>query len=130
MKRSILLLTATIVLFSASQMSGQTVPNGKFSIRAGVGVVSTLAADATSINTPPLNISAGYQVTPVVNISGYAGYSSYTSESPFLVSDGQVSIVNNKQYVLALRTEVRKDLGGRFDVYGGAMLGYHNHSLR
>lgn len=97
--------------------------NAKFSFSAGIGLVPTFVADDANVNTPPLTFRAGYQVTPSFNLSAFAGFSNSTSSTPYLVTDGQLAQMNNKQLLTGLRAEIRKDFDGKFDVYGGGIIG-------
>lgn len=104
-------------------LSTQAQNSSKFNFSAGFGLVPTFVADGAEVNTPPVTLRAGYQVTPSFNLSAFAGYSNSTSASPYLVSDGQLAQMNNKQFLTGLRAEVRKDFEGKFDIYGGGMFG-------
>ena len=122
------LMTLGLILGSISLFS-QTA-TGKLNLSAGVGVVPTFLSDNATVNTPPLSIRLAYQVSPMFQLSGYAGYSSSTTTSPFFISDGIQTLVSNKQTMFGLRGEMRKELNKKIDVYGGALLGYNIKSIR
>lgn len=112
-----LLFTATV----------QAQDYAKFNFSAGLGLVPTFVADGANVTTPPLTFKASYQVTPSFSLGAFAGYSNSTSASPYLISDGQLAQMNNKQFLTGLRAEVRKNFDGKFDMYGGGMFGL-NHT--
>ena len=39
-------------------------------------------------------------------------------------------MVENKQYLFGLRGELRKEISGKFEMYGGGLLGYNHTSIR
>ena len=108
----------------------QAQDNSKFTMSAGLGLVSTFVADGAEVNTPPMTFRAGWQVSPSFNLSAFAGYSNSTSANPYLVNDGQLAQMNNKQKLFGIRAEVRKDFEGKFDIYGGGMLGINRSQIR
>lgn len=120
MKNVLFILTTLFTMsFTAALAQAQ---NGKLTISAGVGFEPTFYADKATVNTPPVSLKIGYQVTPAFSVNAFGGYSSATSQS-YLISDGQLANVTNKHVLLGLRGELRKELSKRFDVYGGGMLG-------
>ncbi len=130
MRNSIFSLIIGSLIFTSINLSAQTPSNGKFNISAGIGLVPTFVGDATNLNVPPLSLRIGYQVAPSINLSAFGGFSSYTLASPYLISDGKAATLSNKQYLAGVRGEVRKDFSGKFDIYGGGMLGYTHASTR
>ena len=118
------------ILFASSALLAQTPTFGKFSFSAGVGLVPTFLADNASVNTLPVNARITYQVNPSFNLSGFFGYSSSTSSSAFIISDGQQSLVSNKMTMYGLRGELKKNLSKKFEVYGGALLGFNQSDIR
>ncbi|MEZ4953496.1 MAG: outer membrane beta-barrel protein [Saprospiraceae bacterium] len=129
MTKSIKSLVVFCLLLGAFSLSAQTT-NGKLSFSAGIGVLPTFLNDDVSVNTPPVSIRLAYQASPIFQLSGYAGYTASTSNSPFIISDGQSSLISNKQLLVGLRGELRKEVGKKFDVYGGGMLGFLHSSTR
>lgn len=127
MTNSIKSLLTTVLLSATVMLSAQTT-TGKFSVSAGLGVLPTFLNDDATVNTPPLSVRIAYQATPMVQLSGYAGYASSTTNSPLIISDGQSSLVSSKLMMLGLRGELRKEVSEKFDVYGGGMLGYQHHA--
>lgn len=111
-----------IILFSTAAIAQDN--GGRLSFSAGVGALPTFLADDAAVNTPPVNARLTFDVSPSFRLSGYVGYSSSTSNSPFVISDGQLSLINNKQTVFGLRSEMKRLVGEKFEVYGGALLGY------
>ncbi len=125
MKNVLILLTAVSTLLFANLANAQT---GKFTLNAGIGFEPTMYADEANINTPPVSLKIGYQVTPAFSVNAFGGYSSATSQS-YLISDGQLANVTNKHLLIGLRGELRRELSQRFDVYGGGMFGYSVSNL-
>ena len=122
--------TTFMAILAIATLNAQNLVPGKLSFSAGIGMVPTFFADGANVNTPPVNIRIGYQVSPAFSLSGYAGYASSTSTSPFVISDGQISLIDNQQYLLGLRGEFRKVFTDKVEVYGGGMFGYNHTSTR
>ena len=118
------------LLFGTFSIIAQSSINNRLSISGGVGLVPTFVGENATVNTPPVSVRIAYRVSPAFQLSGYAGYSSSTSSSPFLISDGIQSLISNKQTMLGLRGELRKDLNDKVDVYGGALFGYKHTEIR
>ncbi len=129
MTKSIKSLITFCLLLGTLYVSAQTT-NSRFSISAGIGALPTHLNDDATVNTPPVSVIVAYKASPIFQLSGYAGYSSSTSNSPFIVSDGQSSLISNKQLLVGLRGELRKEIGKKFDVYGGALIGYNHTTTR
>lgn len=131
MKKHSIIFAFALALICATSLNAQQNPlqHGKFNVSAGVGLVPTFVADGAETNTPPITLRVGYHISKNFNLTAFAGYSSTTSNSPYLVSDGQLANVTNKQFMTGLRGEVRKDFEGKFDIYGGGLMGY-NHTNR
>ena len=130
MTKPIISLFTACLMLAATTLNAQTSTfhHQKFNISAGIGLVPTFVSDGTNVNTPPVSLRVGYQVTPNFNICAFGGYSSYNLASPYLISDGKLATLGNKQYLAGIRGEVRKDFSGKFDFYGGGMLGYSHAS--
>ena len=126
MKRSNSLFAAMFFLAFATFLPAQS----KFSISAGTGLLPTFPADQASVNMRPVNVRLSFQATPAFSIGAYAGYSSYTTTSPMLHSDGLPLKLTNQQTLIGLRAECKKAVGLRWAVYGGALLGYNHTNLR
>jgi hypothetical protein len=125
MKNVLFILVAVSTFLFANVANAQA---GKFTLHAGIGFEPTLHADQANINTPPVSLKIGYQMTPAFSLNAFGGYSSATSPS-YLVNDGQLANVTNKHLLFGLRGELRRELSKRFDVYGGAMLGYSVNNI-
>lgn len=128
MRNFIQLFTALCFVLSSTMISAQS--NSKFSLSAGIGALPTFIGDNATVNTPPINARITYQMTPAFSLSGYVGYSSSTSSSPYIISDGKQSLVSNKQTLMGLRGELKKNISKKFDVYGGALFGYNKNDIR
>ena len=130
MTKSIKSIAVFCSIFVATALSAQNSTLGKFSLSAGIGVLPTFLADNATVNTPPVFIRMTYQVTPSFNLGGYLGHSSSTSTSPFLISDGQQSLISNKMAMIGLRGEVKKRISNKFDIYGGALIGVNQSNKK
>ncbi|MEO1263396.1 MAG: outer membrane beta-barrel protein [Bacteroidota bacterium] len=128
MKNSISFITALCLFLGSVSLFSQSA--SKLSFSAGIGVLPTFIADDAEVNTPPLNARLTYQMTPAFSLSAFAGYSSSTSTTPAIISDGQQILVSNKQTLLGLRGELKKSISEKFEIYGGAMLGYNHSNIR
>ncbi|GEM_PF-4500782 len=102
--------------------------SGKLNLSAGVGFEPTTLMDNATVNTLPMTLKLGYQITPMFSLNAIGGYSSTTSEAK-VINDGLAILTTNEQKFLALRGELKKGLGERFEVYGGASLGYLHQNL-
>lgn len=127
MKKCIFSILAGCLFFAGSL---QAQSSGKFNISAGIGLAPTFIADGANVNTPPVSLNIGYRIAKNFNLSAFAGYSSYDAASPYLISDGKIATMSNKQLLTALRGEVRKDFSEKFDLYGGGMFGYNFTTTR
>lgn len=130
MLRSIQIFTLFAFLFSATLTQAQSTQIGKLSFSAGIGIVPSYIADDAVVNTPPVNARLTYQFTQNFSLSGFVGYSSATTNSPYIISDGQQTLLSNKQTLVGLRGEMRKEISQKFDVYGGGMVGFNHSNLR
>ncbi len=109
-----------ICLFSLATVNAQ---NGKINISAGVGFEPTVILDNAEVNSLPMTFKLGYQFSPIFSLNAFAGYSSTTSQ-PNVINDGLALRTNMEQSFVGLRGELKKGFSDRFEVYGGAALGY------
>ena len=100
----------------------------KINISAGIGFEPTAMMDKASVNTLPMTLKIGYQLSPMFSLSAFGGYSSTTS-TPSYVSDGLAVRTTNQQTFLGLRGELKKEFTERFEMYGGVALGYVNKNI-
>jgi hypothetical protein len=84
--------------------------------------------DKAETNGIPVTFKAGYQISPLFSLNAFGGHSSATS-SPTIVNDGLALTTTTKQTFVGLRGELKKGLGERFEVYGGAALGYVHQNI-
>ncbi|MBK9016908.1 MAG: outer membrane beta-barrel protein [Saprospiraceae bacterium] len=112
-----------IIAFFCLSMATAYSQSGKLNISSGVGFEPTTLMDNATVNTLPMTLKLGYQVTPMFSLNAFGGYSSTTAE-PTVINDGLAIQSTNKQTFLGLRGELKKGLGERFEVYGGGGLGY------
>lgn len=102
--------------------------SGKINISAGIGFEPTTMMDNATVNTMPVTFKLGYSISPMFSLNAFGGYSATTSE-PKVINDGLAVRSNTQQSFLALRGELKKGLGERFEVYGGAALGYLHQNI-
>ena len=102
--------------------------SGKLNLSAGIGFEPTTLMDDASVNTMPLTFKLGYQISPMFSLNAIGGYSATTAK-PRFINDGLAIQSTNQQTFLGLRGELKKGLGERFEVYGGASLGYMRQNI-
>ncbi|MBK8567975.1 MAG: outer membrane beta-barrel protein [Saprospiraceae bacterium] len=117
--------TIAICLISMATLQAQS---GKFNISAGVGFEPTTKMDGATINSMPVMLKVGYQISPLFSINAVGGHVS-TSSKPTIANDGIEVNKTTEQTFLGLRGELKKGLGERFEVYGGAAVGYINKKV-
>ncbi|MCC6727203.1 MAG: outer membrane beta-barrel protein [Saprospiraceae bacterium] len=120
--KNIRFITAAIFAMAFSAINAQS---GKFNISAGVGYDPTTTMDKAEVKTLPLTLKMGYQFSPLFSLNLVGGYTSTTS-APVLINDGLLVRTNMAQTFVGLRGELKKQMGDRMEVYGGATLGYVN----
>ena len=129
MKFQALLLAGLGILLSCSILSAQNIPQQKgLTISAGVGVLPTFLGENAKTAVPPVSLRIGYNFSRRFNLSGYFGFTD-VSTKPKLFSDGLASQNRNQFTVTGLRAEIRQEISKKFNLYGGAMLGYSHSKL-
>jgi hypothetical protein len=117
--------TIVLCLISMATLQAQS---GKFNISAGVGFEPTTKMDGATVNSMPVMIKLGYQITPLFSINAVGGHVS-TNSKPTIANDGIELNTTTEQTFAGLRGELKKGLGERFEVYGGATVGYINKKV-
>ena len=112
-----------IFAFVCLSMATAFSQSGKLNISAGVGFEPTTVMDDAEVTSLPTTFKVGYQITPMFCLNAFGGHSASTSE-PRVVNDGLALKTTTKQTFLGLRGELKHGFGERFEVYGGAALGY------
>lgn len=118
-----------IIVFLCLSTATAYSQNGKLNLSAGVGFEPTTLMDKATINTLPLTFKLGYQISPMFSLNALGGYSSTISE-PTVINDGLAIQTANESKFLGLRGELKKGMGERFEVYGGATLGYMRQNIQ
>lgn len=131
MKRHPLALLICCALIVSSTLYAQSpfIKPGKFSIRAGVGVVPTYFGDKAETNTPPVQMQLGYSFGKKFSLNAFAGYSSATTTSR-IFSDGLATHLTNKSLLTGLRGELRHEVSNRVEMYGGGLFGYNRSFIK
>jgi hypothetical protein len=124
-----LALLCALALPCTIQAQSTPKSHGKLNISAGVGIVPAYTGTDSKGKFLPVSLRVGYAIGKKLHVSGFFGYSNTTS-NPRLFADGFSSKLENKSMTFGLRTEVRKDLTSRVDLYGGAMLGYSHSDVK
>ena len=109
-----------LCLFTLATAQAQ---NGNLNFSVGVGYDPTTAMDNAELNSIPMTFKVGYRLSPMFSLNAFGGYSSTTSQ-PAIVNDGLFFRTQMEQTFMGLRGELKKEMGDRFEVYGGATLGY------
>jgi hypothetical protein len=115
------------MLFVVSLLTAQT--PGKFTVSAAAGVVSSFAPSKVNTDMIPLSLRIGYDISKSFNIGTYFGYTAATS-NPRVFSDGLISQVQNKSFMVGLRTELNRNLTKKLNVYGGVVIGYNSFNTK
>lgn len=109
--------------------SSHSVASGRISISTGIGLAPTYYKAGETTGLPPLTFKLGVDLTKQFSLAAFAGYSSVTTgEKSFSQDFG--SYLVNKTMVVGLRAETKKVFSKKFEVYGGAMLGYHHSDVK
>ncbi len=113
-------LSALFTTFAHSQVLKQ----GDLNIGAGIGLLSTYAADGAKMTVPPLSLNLAYRVADNFSLGAYAAYSN-SEVSRQLASDGVENHIINDSYILGLRAAAHTSGFEKWDLYGGFLLGYN-----
>jgi hypothetical protein len=121
------ILLSLIVSLVAVITNAQHFENGSKFFHAGVGVLSPYAYSGSKMGIPPVHASFEIGVTDKIGVGGLIGYTTSKSESAFW----------NTKYswkysylIVGVRGNYHFYQDDKFDVYGGAMLGYNIASAK
>lgn len=117
-----LLVFFAIGTFSTVQAQALRFKAGQLQASAGIGLVSTFAADAPTTIVPPLSGSLEYFVSPNFSLGVYAAYTEVTGERIYQ-NAGIIESFNNKTWMAAVRTGFHSNNLDNWRVYGGLMIG-------
>jgi hypothetical protein len=117
-----------ILAFLCLSLAFAHAQSNKFNISAGVGFEPTTLMDDATVNTLPLTFKLGYQISPLFSLNAFGGYTSTTS-APTIINDGLAIQSTNEQTFVGLRGELKKSFSERFEMYGGATLGYMHRNM-
>jgi hypothetical protein len=95
---------------------------GQLQANAGIGLISTFAADAPTTIVPPLSGSLEYFLSPNLSLGLYAAYSEAEGERTYQ-NAGIIESFNNKTWMAALRMGFHSNNLDNWRVYGGLMMG-------
>ena len=116
-----------------SEITPMAYNKGEISLNAGIGFVNFLTSDQTE--TPPLSVTVDYGLSDEVSLGFYLGYASSsvsnynyrsTNYYPYYYSYNSTSTTS--YLIIGARGIYHFGTTGKFDPYGGAMLGYNNIS--
>jgi hypothetical protein len=119
-----LTLICTLVLASLTTLSAQlSFKPGDIELAAGVGVISTYAKDGATTIAPPVNLRMDVRLSPNFSLGAYAAYASFERNGRILPT-GAVQDISNESFQAGLRATAHGQVGEKFNIYGGGMLGY------
>lgn len=114
----------TLVLFSLTTLSAQlSFKPGDIEVAAGMGLISTYAKDGATTIAPPVNLRMDAHLSSNFSLGAYAAYASF-ERNGHLLPNGAVQNISNESLQLGLRATAHGQMGEKFNVYGGGMLGY------
>lgn len=117
-----LLITAFSSLLSTADAQVARFKAGQVQANAGLGLVSTFAADAPTTIVPPLSGSVEYFLSPNMTVGLYAAYTEVEGERTYQ-NAGIIESYNNKTWMAAVRTGFHSNNLDNWRVYGGLMIG-------
>lgn len=119
-----LTLICALALTSLTTLSAQlSFKPGDIELAAGIGVLSTYAKDKTATIAPPVSLRMNARLSSNFSVGAYAAYASFERNGNVLPT-GAVQEVSNTAFQVGLRAAAHGQLGDKFDVYGGGVLGY------
>lgn len=120
------LMLLSITLFALAQLlnaQSQRPKKNYLDLNAGMGMLPTFVKDAGKVKTPPLSLTADYQVVEHFSIGAYAGLS-VTETDARALRDGSTAQWSNRFSIFGLRLAARSSQMGPWNVYGGLSAGY------
>lgn len=124
------LITAVLLTAVATVCMAQdrTTQFGKFIFSSSIGLMPTYVIAGGQTHVPPVGLTAGLRVNERFTVHLYSGFTDVTS-APRYFYDGYYTVVNNKTWMIGLRSQLHKEITERVDVYGGMTFGMA-HSKR
>lgn len=122
MKKIMLLMSA--LTLGLTVLTAQPIKTGSFDFAAGIGLLSTFAADGAQMNVPPLSVRIGYRVAEKFSVGAYAAYSSSEVDRVNLPNGSNNHVVNDT-YLVGLRAAAHTSRFEQWDIYGGLIAGYN-----
>lgn len=121
------LMAFVCLLLSTIALNAQN-PVGKFFASSGIGLVSSYTGSNITTDVPPLSFELGYRLSPMFSINAHVGHVKAKNNPQFLF-DGIQSQTTNTTTVFGLKNQFHKNISKRFELYGGAMIGYSSFKV-
>lgn len=121
------LLLSLVVAATTLAANAQHFEKGSKFFHVGIGVISPYAYSGSKMGVPPVHASLEIGVTDKIGIGGLVGYTSSKYETAFLSDKFAWKF---SYLVIGARGNYHFYQDDKFDVYGGAMLGYNIASAK
>lgn len=121
------IITLGLALAMTFQLAAQQpvrMKKGDFELSAGIGLVSTFAADRGTTIVPPISARMVYRLSDNFSLGAYAATST-TQSNKISRLDGSVEHFENQFTLLGLRAAAHSNRFDNWDIYGGVMVGYN-----
>lgn len=115
-------MACSILTTYVLQAQVETTQVGKVAFSAGIGTVPTYVGGAAQIHVPATSLRASVQLSERFSLGTFFGYTDLTS-APRSFYDGYKTVVNNKTLMFGLRSDLRKEIAKKVDLYGGFTIG-------
>jgi len=119
---ALFLVTVLFSFLSTADAQVARFQAGQVQVNAGIGLVSTFAADAPTTIVPPLSSSVEYFLSPNMSIGLYAAYTEVQGERTYQ-NAGIIESYHNKTWMTAIRTGFHSNNLDNWRVYGGLIIG-------
>jgi len=124
---SFALLVITLTTATAQQFT--KIKKGDLDLAAGLGLVSTFAADHGKTIVPPASLRLDYRVAKQFSLGAYAAFS--TTESPITTQpNGSVELFETDYTIVGIRAAAHGNPRDNWDIYGGFLIGYNILSVK
>lgn len=120
-------LLSLIVAIVSTFATAQHFENGSKFLHVGVGVLSPYAYSGSKMGVPPVHASLEIGVTDKIGVGGLIGYTTSKYEAAFWNSKYSWKYT---YLIIGARGNYHFYQDDKFDVYGGAMLGYNVASAK
>ncbi len=98
---------------------------GDIEIKAGIGLLPTFVNQDSRVLTLPVQVTAGYRLSPIFSVAAYGGYTSVMSAVKEN-RDGSSYQAQNDFLIVGLRAQAHVIRFDNLDIYGGFMLAYNS----